>query len=244
MFGALGHCAAVHGQRGRGGLDLCPWSYRGGGGRGQRSPLCAGKVCVRQPRQGSRRGSGQRDGPGVPSPGASHVLSPSVPAAVGGSGQEEEEAMVNAGAAACATGKDRPQALPLLFNLCCCQHVTPSPSISHTKITNVISITVHVRGKYERGKWIVKPQVVSKDRRQGGCILTSRWSARRAGDTTDHAFPRGRDPPLHNDIPLGTCWSATRAERAARRSAAAVLGRRTLQGTKRGPLAVGRIQET
>lgn len=72
--------AAVLGQRGRGGPDLCPWSYRGGGGRGQRSPVCAGKVCVRQPRQGSWRGSGQRDGRGVPSSGASPVLSPSVPA--------------------------------------------------------------------------------------------------------------------------------------------------------------------
>lgn len=89
---------------------------------------------------GTRRGSGQRDGRGVPCSGASPVLSPSVPAAVGGSGQEGEAAMVNAGAAACATGRDRPRALPLLFNLCCCQHVTPYPCVSHTKITNVRSI--------------------------------------------------------------------------------------------------------
>lgn len=131
--------AAVLGQRGRGGPDLCPWSYRGGGGRGQRSPVRAGKV---RPTAAAGILAGLRAKGRTGRPVLGRISRPLAlrPRAVGGSGQEEEAAMVNAGAAAYATGKDRPRALPLLFNLCCCQPVTPYPSISHTKIINVIAV--------------------------------------------------------------------------------------------------------
>lgn len=41
-----------------GGPDLCPWSYRHGGGRGETSPRFSGEVCTGRPRWRSERGAG------------------------------------------------------------------------------------------------------------------------------------------------------------------------------------------
>lgn len=105
MFRASGRCAVLRGRGRHGGVHgVCaaaaPISVRGptgaagggGGGRGgERSAVCSGEVCIRPPRRGCERGSGQRGARSVVlSSGASSLLSPPVPAVVGGSGQEEE----------------------------------------------------------------------------------------------------------------------------------------------------------
>lgn len=104
MFRASGRCAVLRGRGRHGGVrGVCaaaaaPISVRGptgaaGGGErgGERSAMYSGEVCIRPPWRGCERGSGQRDlWSVVLSSGASPLLSPPVPAVVGGSGQEEE----------------------------------------------------------------------------------------------------------------------------------------------------------
>lgn len=95
------------------GPDLCPWSYRHGGGQGALSLVFSGEVCI------------GRDLSGAPDEGTDGASRPRarplysrLPLSRQGGRSGQEEAMVNAGVAACAACKDRPRALPLLFNLC------------------------------------------------------------------------------------------------------------------------------